>query len=225
MNNAPKRPPARSTSSRPGRPPRGPRTLPSTNKALRTRLTAAADQLRADGHPVFADSIDEVLAPNGWGKLRRSDPSASTGNDSLGLRMPASIRDAIKERNAAANKRLPKGSETQTITADANEGLRHFVDGRMEPWELARGDAWVEGFPMGEMVNLNLRPDPALKAQADALLGPDHKEEWGWDMRASHVVIGWLMHKYGIKQAVRFPRNKPFSFGYPAGMKATSKKK
>lgn len=167
--------------------------MPRTSRSdIRAQLTEAAAVLRSDGHTELAGAVDTVLGPNGWGLLRRTDPSsAAPGN--LAIRVPPKFRDELQ-------KRIAKDSDGRSeISKEANEGLRKFLDGKFVPPEPARHTGTV---------NLNVRPDEELRRQVDAAGGKDNKAEWGWDLRASHVIVAWLAHKYGLTDLLKAPARK-----------------
>ncbi|MEU0837105.1 hypothetical protein [Streptomyces sp. NPDC005969] len=171
MANTPRRPPNRSRSDR--RPPRGHRPVPAKDTTLRPRLTAAATKLREINEPDLADAIDTVLAPNGWGRLRRSEPSVSDSLDrNMAMRMPSDWREQIKAR-ASGNK----------LANLVNEGLQAYLDGKFEPVAPPRAPRGV-----GEMVNLNVRAKDALR-EAVAEQG-DHSP--------ALVAAAYLMSKYKV---------------------------
>ena len=164
--------------------------MPRTPRAdIRAQLTEAAAVLRS-GHPELADAVDTVLGPNGWGALRRTDPaSAAPGN--LAIRVPPKFRDELQ-------KRIAKDSDGRSeISKEANEGLRKFLAGKFVPPKPSRHTGTV---------NLNVRPDPELRRQVEAGSGGrDNKDVWGWDLRAAHVIVAWLAHKYGLTDLLKAP--------------------
>ena len=172
-NIAPKNRPPSLRSDR--RPPRGPLPVPAKDTNLRPRLAAASSKLRAMNEPDLADAIDIVLAPNGWGRLRRSDPATSDSLDrNMAMRMPHDWREQIKQRAQAAGNKL---------VDDVNEGLQTYLAGKFEP--VAPGRA-PQGF--GEMVNLNVRAKDALR-EAVTQQG-DHSP--------ALVAAAYLMSKYKV---------------------------
>lgn len=174
MANAPKKRPPTLRSDR--RPPRGPHPVPAKDTNLRPRLTAASSKLREMNEPDLADAIDIVLAPNGWGRLRRSDPTTSDSLDrNMAMRMPSEWREQIKARAQASGNRLAD---------DVNEGLQTYLDGKFEPIAPGRN-------PHGsatEMVNLNVRAKDALR-EAIAEQG---------DHAPALVGAAYLMSKYKV---------------------------
>ena len=173
MANAPKKRPPNLRSDR--RPPRGPLPVPAKDTNLRPRLTAASSKLREINEPDLADAIDTVLAPNGWGRLRRSDPSVNDSLDrNMAMRMPSDWREQIKARAQAAGNKLAD---------DVNEGLQTYLAGKFEPVAPGRAPQGV-----GEMVNLNVRAKDALR-EAVAEQG-DHSP--------ALVASAYLMSKYKV---------------------------
>ncbi|MFB7313012.1 hypothetical protein [Streptomyces sp. NPDC056192] len=174
MANAPKKRPPSLRSDR--RPPRGPLPVPAKDTNLRPRLTAASSKLREMNEPDLADAIDTVLAPNGWGRLRRSDPATTESLDrNMAMYMPIEWREQIKERAKKA------GNE---IKDDVNEGFRLYRAGKFEPiaGKLSpRGSADAMG-------NLNTRPENDLRVAIDEMDGP------------SPALVGaaYLMSKYRV---------------------------
>lgn len=149
MANTPRRPPNRPRSDR--RPPRGHRPVPDKDTTLRPRLAAAATKLRAINEPDLADAIDDVLAPNGWGRLRRSDPTTSDTLDrNMAMSMPIEWREQIKDRAKA------KGHQLADIV---NEGLQKYLDGSFVPTLLERSRRGAAP----EKGNLNVRAKDALR--------------------------------------------------------------
>jgi len=150
--------------------------VPAKDTNLRPRLTAASSKLREMNEPDLADAIDIVLAPNGWGRLRRSDPTTSDSLDrNMAMRMPSEWREQIKARAQAAGNRLAD---------DVNEGLQTYLDGKFEPIAPGRN-------PHGsaaEMVNLNVRAKDALR-EAIAEQG---------DHAPALVGAAYLMSKYKV---------------------------
>lgn len=174
MANTPRRPPNRPWSDR--RPPRGHRPVPAKDTNLRPRLAAAAAKLRTINEDDLAEAIDTVLAPNGWGRLRRSDLVVSDSLDrSMAMGMPAEWREQIKARAQAAGNKLAD---------DVNEGLQQYLDGKFTPVVPARS-------PYGsgaEKVNLNVRAKDALR-EAIAELG---------EHAPAQVGAAFLMSKYQV---------------------------
>ena len=162
--------------------------MPRTPRSdIRAQLTEAAAVLRS-GHPELAGAVDTILEPNGWGLLRRGGP----GN--LAIRVPPKFRDELY-------KRLPKDSDGRSeISKEANEGLEAFLANKFVPPKPSRHTGTV---------NLNVRPDPELRRQVEAGSGGrDNKDVWGWDLRAAHVIVAWLAHKYGLTDLLKAPGSK-----------------
>lgn len=155
MANAPKKRPPSLRSDR--RPPRGPRPVPTKDSELRPRLTAAATVLREMSEvdledtaklreikqadlADLADAIDSILVPNGYGRLRRSDPTTNESLDrNLGIYMPREWRTQIQERAKKEYDRqwraqVPEpGAKKRSIKDDMNEGFEKYLAGEFEP--------------------------------------------------------------------------------------------
>ena len=164
MANAPnKRPPNNRTS---GRPPRGPRPVP-TCRNLRAGLTAASTRLREVNSPDLAEHVDTVLTLSTY-ELR----DALNIDENLSIRIPVTARD-----------RIVAGAEQagRTVTADVNDGFTAYLAGAFTPAPPARarrGEA-------EDKVNLNVRPNDALRQRvADTGVKP------------MHVAADWLMRTY-----------------------------
>ncbi|WP_327259943.1 hypothetical protein [Streptomyces sp. NBC_01240] len=150
--------------------------MPAKDTNLRPRLTAAATKLREINEPDLADAIDTVLAPNGWGRLRRSDPAVSDSLDrNMAMRMPSDWREQIKARAQAAGNKLAD---------DVNEGFQLYLDGKFNPVAPGRSPYGSAG----EMVNLNVRAKDALR-EAVTQQG---------DYSPALVAAAYLMSKYKV---------------------------
>ncbi len=152
MANAPKKRPPNIRSS--GRPPRGPRPVP-TSPNLRAQLQDAAAFCRTGGKPAphLADAITQVLRPGGWKALQGVDET-STGSN-LAIRMAESHREKIRDG-------VNRLSTAVTITSLVNEGFEKFLAGEFQP----RNRTTKERRATGEkMVNLNVRPKAHLYEQ------------------------------------------------------------
>lgn len=169
--------------------------MPSRDTSLRSQLTAAAARLREVDSPDLAEAVELVLAPTGWGRLRRSAPSVSgsgAGEElapNLPIYMPKTLRDEIKAGVA-------KAPGNVTLSSEAEKALKAFVAGEFvpgKPERAARGTG-------GEKVNLNVRVDAELRKQAEDF-GADNAAEFGWAPRASHVIAAWLIGKFTQAEA------------------------
>ncbi|SBU98039.1 hypothetical protein YUMDRAFT_06015 [Streptomyces sp. OspMP-M45] len=164
MANAPnKRPPNNRTS---GRPPRGPRPVP-TRRNLRAGLTAASARLREVNSPDLAEHVDTVLTLSTY-ELR----DALNVDENLSIRIPVTARD-----------RIVAGAEQagRTVTADVNNGFTAYLAGAFTPNPPVRARRGTSE----EKVNLNVRPDDALRQRvADTGVKP------------MHVAADWLMRTY-----------------------------
>lgn len=154
-----------------------PRARTSSAHTIHARLAAGAAKLRQAGADDEANAIDEILAPSGWGLLRRAEAAANperAGERNLAIPLPKDIRDEIKAR-AAAN--------GDVITRVVNEGFEKYLAGKFTPKQPQRS-AWGSG---EVKANLNVRPSGELR---------DRVEQEG--PLALHVAGAYLMHKYGL---------------------------
>lgn len=180
MANPRTRPPNQSRFRR--RPPKGPRHVASD---LRTRLKKAAAQLKADGHSELSASVEAVLAPGGWSKLRAEAGTASASN--LPLFMPESLREALK--TAADDKDVSLG-------ALVTEGFRAAAEGRWTPPAPVRAK---RGALAGQrQVNLNVRVDDIARADLEEKL-PVLSQEVGGKLSLTSVAIAWLREELGVE--------------------------
>lgn len=149
MANAPKKRPPNIRSS--GRPPRGPRPVP-TSPNLRAQLQDAAAFCRTGGKPAphLADAITQVLRPGGWKALQDADDVSAGSN--LAIRLAESQRDQIRD----GVNRLPKAV---TITSLVNEGFEKFLAGEFQPRDRTTRNRRNVG---EKMVNLNVSPKASL---------------------------------------------------------------
>lgn len=183
MVNAPTRPPNRDRNRR--RPPRGPRLVPLSrddNNRV-THIKEAAAHLRSGGpaRPELADAVDFLLTEEGRkfiGRLAWQNVAQQKPN--LAMEIPETLRDAIKSKASAAG---------ASLEAEAEHALNEFLAGRFtpaQPERSLRGQA-------PKKVNLNVRVDKALRAQADELgkqLLADGELDWA--PRTSHVIVSWF---------------------------------
>lgn len=146
MANAPKkRPPSNRTS---GRPPRGPRPVP-TRRNLPAGLTAASARLREVNSPDLAEHVDEALA------VLEGEIFAARKDEKLPIRLPVTARDRIVARAAEANR---------TVTTDVNEAFTRFLAGGFTLSQPARARRGVAE----KKVNLNVRVNKTLMDQVAA---------------------------------------------------------
>ena len=183
--NRPPAAPRRST----GRPPKGPRIVPSKKDTLLADLRAASKRLTEVGAPELAAAVDEVLAPGGWGRLRNAtDTTTDAATPNVGIHMPLVVRAAIqKAAQDAKNK----------IKNDVAEGLEAFITGTFSPAANAHRARRNTGLETG---NLNVRVDADLKARFQAAV-EQRESELGYKPALSHVAKAWLIQKYGIAPA------------------------
>jgi hypothetical protein len=167
--------------------------MPSRDTSLRSQLNAAAARLREVDSPELADAVDLVLAPNGWGRLRRSAPEAGGSADTLSPNLPIQMLKATREEIHAAVAEAAAANPGQDISVptEARKALEAFLDGTFvpdQPKRAARGTG-------GEKANLNVRVDASLRERAEDF-GADHAAEFGWAPRASHVIGAWLVDRF-----------------------------
>lgn len=158
------------------------------DRKTRDQLVEAAHVLRGHGRDDLADAVDYVLSPKGWpmlGRLRaEAGPSEIPTNLPIAMQRP--VRDHIKRSAEAAGEDL-----TETV----NAGLRAFVEGAFRPGRPARAQYGTAG----DRVNLNLRPDAALRARADEVAAAV-EEELGWRPRVSTLALLWLLERYPLPE-------------------------
>lgn len=153
-----------------GRHPNGPRTVPVPRKDLVANLRAASAKLRTDGAPKLADTVDELLQPGGWSKLRSAvDPVELVTKP---LKLTSEDRDYYLAAIANADR---------TLTEDAIEALQAFADGTFSPEGHPRRSANPSGLPL---VTTSFRVPMALLQRIDP------------SVRVGYVVKAWLAHKY-----------------------------
>ncbi|MGW7283910.1 hypothetical protein ACWGH4_00165 [Streptomyces sp. NPDC054847] len=159
---------------------------------IRQQIATAASHLRDTGKPDLADAIDLVLAPAGWGILRRSDPDAgdATSAPNLPIRISATDRDRIRAAQEQAG---------TSLIADATEGLNAFIAGEFSPEQPARS---VRGSGE-EKVVINVRIDEELRKRVEQA-AEERADELGWKPRPMHVIREWLIQeKYPAPKASR----------------------
>ena len=184
MTNARTRPPAAPRRTT-GRPPKGPRTVASKKDTqLLADLRAASARLTEAGAPALASAVDEVLAPNGWSRLRHALETGTTAPN-LPITMPAVMRDAIQSAVKQSGDSLP---------AAAVEGLEQFIAGRFAPAANAYRARRGTGL---KTANLNIRIGDELRERF-ATAAEDHAEKLGYTAGLSHIVKCWLIEKYDV---------------------------
>ena len=160
-----------------------------------TRLQQAASRLREQGATADADAVEFVLTEDGRKFINRL---AWTGREeqkpNLAMQMPETLRNDIKAKAAVAGANLE---------AEAQKALEEFAAGRFTPAQPKRA-------PHGQTpkkVNLNVRVDAALRAQADELGRQLLAEgELDWAPRASHVIVSWFTDR--VEEDFRNPIRK-----------------
>jgi hypothetical protein len=182
--------------------------VPAKDTNLRPRLTAAATVLREMSEvdledtaklreikqadlADLAEAIDSILVPNGWGRLRRSEPSASDSlHRNMGIYMPREWRTQIQERAQKEHDKQWReqvqepGAKKRSIKDDINEGFELYLAGKFDPVapeRRPRGSA-------DDMVNLNARPKDDLRKAI---------EQQG-DHAPALVAGAYLMSKYKV---------------------------
>lgn len=167
--------------------------MPSRDTSLRAKLTAAAARLREVDSPELAEAVEVVLAPTGWGRLRRSALEVSGSGADLDPNLPIgmlkSVRDEIKKNVAAAAAARP--GHRISIASEARLALEAFLAGEFVP-------DMPERSPRGaglEKANLNVRVNADLRKRAEDY-GADNAAEFGWAPRASHIISSWLIARY-----------------------------
>jgi hypothetical protein len=162
-----------------------PRSPHNKDVSLRIGLTAAAARLREVDSPDLAGFVDAALAPNGWGRLRRSEAAESgsgTEDKTRSIRMTPAERTHLY---AAAN------AAEDNLAEEGNHILEEFVQGRFLPDRPAPS-------PYGsgtDKVSMSLILDSGLWEQAETL-GKGLQAELGWRPAPSAVVRAGLMLKY-----------------------------
>lgn len=177
MTHARNRPP---TARRGGRPPKGPRPVASKNEQLLTDLRATADHLRSTDKPTLADTVEDLLAPGGWGRLRRAVEADTTAkNFNISIDKAAHVRYQAASEAAGSN-----------LSADVVEGLRAFIDGDFSPANYPRRSAGS-----GSSTYLNARLADDLRSDFEGAVEA-RANELGFKTTIGHVVKAYLAHKY-----------------------------
>ena len=195
MANPRMRPPTRERDRR--RPPKGPRLVPLSRDDQQrfTQLQQAAAHLRQTGAAAEADAVDFVLTEDGRKFINRlawKDREEQKPN--LAMQMPETLRDDIKAKAAVTGANLE---------AEAQHALEEFLAGRFNPAQPKRA---AHG-QTPKKVNLNVRVDAALRAQADELGKQLLDEgELDWAPRASHVIVSWFTDR--VEEGFRNPIRK-----------------
>ncbi|MFF6844680.1 hypothetical protein ACFY8X_38820 [Streptomyces tanashiensis] len=150
---------------------------------LLTNLRAASTKLTEAGAPELAATVDDLLAPGGWGRLRNAT-EAGTAAPNVPIHMPLVTRAAIQQASS-------------TVPADVAEGLEAFIAGTFSPAANAHRARRNTGLETG---NLNVRVDADLKARFQAAV-EQRESELGYKPALSHVAKAWLIEKYDIAPA------------------------
>lgn len=168
-----------------GRPPNGPRTVPSKDAKLVANLRAASIRLTEVGAPELAAAVDEVLAPSGWSKLRHAtDTTTGVSTPNVPIHMPLVLRAAIQQAS-------------DNVPADVAEGLEAFIDGQFAPAANFYRSRRNTGLETG---NLNVRVDADLKRRFQEA-AEDFAEDLGYKPALSYIAKAWLIDKYDIAPA------------------------
>ncbi|MFJ7990303.1 hypothetical protein [Streptomyces sp. NPDC096351] len=154
---------------------------------LVTKLRAASARLTDAGAPELAATVDDLLAPGGWGRLRHATES-DTAAPNVPIHMPLVVRTAIQQAAKSAGRNVP---------TDVAEGLEEFIAGRFRPAAGANRVRRGTGLESG---NLNVRVDADLKARFAAAV-EEHGGALGYKPALSHVAKAWLIEKYSIAPA------------------------
>ncbi|MFZ4138612.1 hypothetical protein [Streptomyces koyangensis] len=152
--------------------------------ALWDRLHAASAALREAGRDDLANAVDEILVPNGWGRLRRSDPGAGDGAGNFAIyTSPTRHEHILTSARAAGDKLVDR----------VNEGLRLFLTGEFIPEKPKRA-------PRGSGargVNINVRPSETLRLRAKERC-EQIAPELGWKPTVSGVALAYLLRIYPL---------------------------
>lgn len=189
MATTPTRPPNRPRSER-RTPPRGPRVPPKKRRdyeATRDLVNQAAERLRKNKTTEhLADAVaytltDDYIAAAVYRQHNVKNPN-----------LPIASTETERARLHQAAK-----AAGSTLTADAEEAFRAFVDGKFTPTKPGR-KAWGTG---GEpQKNINVRPDKGLHDAAKAH-GKALAEDLGWTPTPGVVAKQYLLKKYPAPEA------------------------
>jgi hypothetical protein len=150
---------------------------------LLTNLRAASTKLTEVSAPELAATIDGLLAPGGWGRLRSATEADNTAQN-VPVRMPLVLRSAIQDAAKTAGDSLP---------AVVAEGLQEFIAGTFRPAANAHRVRRNSGL---EMATLNVRIDAELKDRFR-----ETAETLAHNPAINHIVKAWLIEKYDIAPA------------------------
>ncbi|MFB7867399.1 hypothetical protein [Streptomyces sp. NPDC056069] len=147
-------------------------------------LRAASTRLTKAGAPELAATVDSLLLPNGWSRLRHAMES-DNADPNLAVHMPLVLRAAIQDAAKAAGDSLPSA-----VAA----GIEEFIAGRFSPSAGAHRARRNTGLATG---NLNVRVSADLRARfQDAVTAREKELEYAPAL--GHVVKAWLIEKYDI---------------------------
>ncbi|WP_228981333.1 hypothetical protein [Streptomyces sp. DH12] len=169
--------------------------MPSTTNAdlkLRDDLTAASTKLRQVGSPDLAAAVDKVLAPGGWGSLRRSEAAAGTS----GAALPPNVSIPMFTTDRDTAKRLAEQAG-DPLTGVLERGLADFVAGTFEPRvaRATRGSGAAQATSL-----LNLRPDPELMARVRERIAELNEAGRSPKLSVSNVARAVIEHRFQLGQ-------------------------
>ena len=154
---------------------------------IRARLTAAADQLRKDGHDDHAYAVRAVLAPRGWTLLQGSkDEGTSPG---VGRNLAMSVTDPLRSALKAAAE-----SMDTTLGAVATAGMDRYVKGEWTPPKPVRSRRGTNAVK----VNLNVRIDEQVLDAALAKAAAD-SQELGYKLTVAWIALSWLVEDLDLQ--------------------------
>ncbi|MGW1870975.1 hypothetical protein ACWCPS_36220 [Streptomyces mauvecolor] len=152
------------------------------------KLSAGKPIAKADA-PAVADAIYLVLSPKGMPLIGRLQTlrTEDAGTTNVAIRMPIVLREHLKAQAAAAH---------ETLSDDAADALRQFIDGTFLPEKPRRAARSAPGTAAATSGNLNVTPPADLAKQA-AELGRARSDELGWTPRLPSIITAYLVGKYG----------------------------
>lgn len=150
------------------------------------QIQEAAEHLRRGGpaRPALADAVAFLLTDEGRkfvGRLNWQETAQQKPN--LALEMPASLRDEIKVKAAAAGANLE---------AEVEHGLKRFLAGDFTPAQPKR---WPHGQAPAK-ANLNVRVDAELRRRATEL-GKEllSEGELDWAPGITNILTSYFMDR------------------------------
>ncbi|MCX5000952.1 hypothetical protein [Streptomyces longwoodensis] len=142
----------------------------------RTHLTAAAAHLKGEGHHVWADALETVLAPGGWEKLRQ-DSEAKSLSISIDAELKKELLAAAEEFGVSLN-----------LLAD--QAYRKVLAGEWVPEKAGQRK-------MTRKAVLNVSVDASLRDAVRALL-PGLTQEHGRRISEGAIVVRWACAELGV---------------------------